>query len=122
MTIKHYQQLDVWCKAMDLAAGIYALARQMPKQEEYRMTAQMVRAAISIPANIAEGHARSTRKDYAHFVSIAQGSTAELETLLLLARKTKLVAEDSLNVLLGQAADVGRMLNRLNFRLRNPSP
>jgi four helix bundle protein len=56
-----YRELDVWNKAMDLAASVYGATRQMPKQEEYRLTAQMIRAAVSIPANIAEGHARATR-------------------------------------------------------------
>jgi four helix bundle protein len=64
---------------MNLARSIYSAADRMPKREEYRLTSQMIRAAISIPANIAEGHARATRKDYAHFISIARGSTAELE-------------------------------------------
>lgn len=64
---------------MDLAEAVYATVRLMPKQEEFRLTAQMVRAAVSIPANIAEGHARATRKDYAHFISISRGSAAELE-------------------------------------------
>ena len=78
MPITNYRQLDVWVKSMDLAEAIYAAVKHMPKQEEYRLTAQMIGAAISIPANIAEGNLRATRKDYAHFISIAQGSAAEL--------------------------------------------
>ena len=74
---------------MDLAQSIYELAKSFPAKEECRVTSQMIRAAVSIPANIAEGHTRGTRKDYAHFISIARGSTAELETLLLLAERTR---------------------------------
>jgi four helix bundle protein len=104
---------------MDVAEAIYAAARQMPKQEEYRLTAQMIRAAVSIPANIAEGHARATRKEYAHFVSIARGSTAELETLLLLAGRAKHLPDDLVAQVLGDTESVARMLNRLHVRLKD---
>jgi four helix bundle protein len=80
---------------MDLAQSVYAAARLMPKQEEFRLTAQMIRAAVSIPANIAEGHARATRKDYAHFISISRGSAAELEMLLLLALRADFLRRTS---------------------------
>ena len=102
---------------MDLAQGIYDLTNGFPKREEYRLSSQMVRAAISIPANIAEGSMRTTRKDYAYFVSIAQGSTAELETLLLLAGRAKFDSQVSIAGLLKQAEEVGRMLRGLRERL-----
>ncbi len=118
-----YRDLEVWSKAMDLAAAIYAVTKDMPKQEEYRLTAQLIRAAISIPANIAEGHARATRKDYAHFVSIARGSAAELETLLLLAEKANLLRSSIVQPQLETTEAVARMLNRLHTRLReSPNP
>src|SRR5713226_4613662 len=82
--IQSYLDLLVWQKGMRLAAEAYRLAKVLPKAEEYRLTSQLLRAAASVPANIAEGHARGTRKDYAHFVSIARGSLAETETILLL--------------------------------------
>jgi len=104
---------------MDVAEAVYAIASNMPRQEEYRLTAQMIRAAVSIPANIAEGHARATRKDYAHFISIARGSTAELETLLLLAARAKHLPAETVKALLGQVESVARMLNRLHARLKN---
>lgn len=103
---------------MDLAQAVYDAANQMPKREEYRLTAQMVRAAISIPANVAEGHTRSTRKEDAHFVSIARGSAAELETLFLLAARAKLLPEETTEPLITAVENVGRMLNRLHSRLR----
>jgi four helix bundle protein len=104
---------------MDVAEAVYAAARQMPRQEEYRLTAQMIRAAISVPANIAEGHARATRKEYAHFISIARGSTAELETLLLLAARAKHLPETIVHPLLRDIESVARMLNRLHARLKD---
>jgi four helix bundle protein len=122
MAITNYKQLDVWARAMDVAEAVYEAVKQMPKQEEYRLTAQMIRAAISVPANIAEGNLRATRKDYAHFISIAQGSAAELETLLLLAQRTRLLSENAVAPLLDMIEQVGRMLNRLHARLTESSP
>jgi four helix bundle protein len=103
---------------MELAREVYALARQMPKQEEYRLTGQMLRAAVSIAANIAEGHARATRKDYAHFVSISKGSAAELETLVLLTRDTGLLTNAATDPVLGKTERVAKMLARLHSRLK----
>ncbi|MGE0529887.1 MAG: four helix bundle protein [Hyphomonadaceae bacterium] len=119
MGASSYRDLEVWAKAMDVAQAVYAAAELMPKKEEYRLTAQMIRAAVSIPANIAEGHARATRRDYAHFVSIARGSTAELETLLLLASRAKHLSETVTQPLLEEAERVARMLNRLHARLKD---
>jgi four helix bundle protein len=118
MAVQGYRDLDVWKKAMVLAREVYVAIDLMPKREEYRPTSQMIRAAISIPANIAEGHARATRKDYAHFISISRGSTAELETLILLARDTKLLSEELTDRLLAATEEIGRMLRRLHERLK----
>jgi four helix bundle protein len=76
LSIQSYRDLAVWQKAMRVAAEAYRLAKLPPK-------AELLRAAASVPANIAEGRARGTRRDYAHFVSIARGSLAETETILL---------------------------------------
>ena len=120
MSATSYRELEVWAKAMDVTEAIYALVRDLPKQEEYRLTSQLVRAAVSIPANIAEGHARGTRKDYAHFISVARGSAAELETLVLLAGRARFVSEERTAALLEEVERVSRMLNRLHTRLKDP--
>lgn len=86
------------------------------------MTGQFLRAAVSIPANIAEGHSRGTRKDYANFVNIARGSSAELETLLLLVRDVGLLTPEALNPVLADCNEVGRMLTALSLRLRDAPP
>ena len=121
MSIKTHKYLAVWQKAMTLAANVYRLSKQLPRAEEYRMTSQLLRAVVSIPANIAEGHARGTRKDYANFISIARGSTAELETLLLITRETGLLSQDGVDPLLADCDEVGRMLSTLSSRLRETS-
>lgn len=120
MNATSHRELDVWKLSMELARDIYSVARKMPKQEEYRLTGQMIRAAISIAANIAEGHARATRKEYAHFISISKGSASELETLLLLARDTELLTSDQTAPVLEKIERVARMLTRLYLRLKEP--
>ena len=118
--IQTYRDLIVWQKAMALAVECYRLAKLLPKVEEYRLTSQLLRAAASVPANIAEGHARGTRKDYAHFISISRGSLAEVETLLQLLVAIRLLTRESVELADSLCAEVGRMLNALLSRLRRP--
>ena len=120
--VKSYRDLIVWQKGMKLAAMTYRLAKLMPRQEEYRLTNQMLRAAASVPANIAEGHMRNTRKDYARFVSISRGSLAELETFLTLAVDVELLTIRSGGRSRDMADEVGRMLNTLRIRLEDAHP
>ena len=120
--MRGYEDLEVWRKAMDLAAMIYALEPLMPKSELYGMTSQMQRAASSVPANIAEGYQRGTRKDYARFIGSARGSLAETETFLILAIRVKRIPEAEAHPCLEAAREVGRMLTRLKQRLDSPSP
>ncbi len=117
MTVRSYRDLVVWQKSMVLAAEAYRLTRRMPKQEEFRMSSQIIRAAASVPANIAEGHGRGTRKDYAHFISIARGSLSEVETFVLLVQTLELAEAERCEAVLELAAEVGRMLTALRARL-----
>jgi four helix bundle protein len=118
LSIQSYRDLLAWQKAMRLAAEAYRLGRLLPKAEEYRLTGQLLRAAASVPANIAEGHSRGTRRDYAHFVSIARGSLAETETILLLLVDVELLRDEQVRAALELCAETGRMLNALLRRLR----
>jgi four helix bundle protein len=120
MTAYSYRDLSVWQKAMRLATEAYRLTKVLPRSEQYRLTSQLLRAAASVPANIAEGHARGTRKDYAHFISIARGSLAETETLLLLLIEVELVTNERVQPVLALCDEIGRMLNRLHTRLAAP--
>ena len=115
--MRGYSSLDVWNLAMDLASMIYDLGPFMPKSELYGMTSQMQRAAASVPANIAEGYQRGTRKDYARFVAISRGSVAEVETFLLLAVRVGHLTDVQVQPCLQVAGQVGRMLTRLKQRL-----
>ncbi|MBX4211093.1 four helix bundle protein [Candidatus Parcubacteria bacterium] len=117
MQFHKYEDLDVWRKSMDLVELVYRITKTFPKEELYGLTSQMRRCAVSIPSNIAEGSRRSTDKDFSHFVSIAFGSGAELETQIKIARRLKYTTDDeSIANLLN---DIMKMLNKLIHSLRN---
>ena len=102
---------------MALTEEIYRLSEAFPKQEQYGLTSQLRRASVSVAANLAEGHSRATRKDYNHFVSMSQGSLAELETYLILAGRLKLLDRERLEPVWRLSQEVGRMLTVLHRRL-----
>lgn len=102
---------------MDVVDATYEVAEQLRVDERYALKSQMVRAAISIPANIAEGNRRGTRTDYAQFISISRGPVAELETYVLIAmRRSYLSDHDGMDVL-NSLEEIGRMLTALRRRL-----
>ena len=115
--VESHRDLIVWQKALRLAVEIYRLSATFPRTEEYRLTAQITRAAASVPANIAEGHARGTRRDYANFLAIAKGSLAGTDTFLLLALELEFTTSDGASVALDLIQEVGRMLTALRMRL-----
>ena len=88
-----YQDLKVWQEGMNLVVLVYALVKQLPQEEKYDLGSQMRRAAVSVPANIAEGAGRAGKKEFLHFLSIARGSLCELETQILLCKKLNYVSE-----------------------------
>jgi four helix bundle protein len=106
---------------MDFAAEVYRLTKFMPKSEEYRLVGQILRAAASVPANVAEGNARGSRKEYAQHVSIARGSLAEAETFLLLAVRAGLLPSEQATAALALADQLGRQLNVLRQGLTGAS-
>lgn len=109
-----YRELRVWQKAVDLAVLVYEFTAEFPKHELYGLSSQMRRAAVSVASNLAEGAARGTRKDFRHFVKLAEGSNSELQTQLLIARRLKFgctAASDTVDEL---SNDVGKMLTALS--------
>ena len=120
--IKSYRDLNVWQSGMDFAVECYRLAKLMPKAEEYRMTSQLLRSAASVPANVAEGWMRNSRKDYARFVSIARGSLAEAETFLELSLRAGLLHTSAAASAIGIADKLGRQLNVLQMQLAKTAP
>ena len=117
-TINSYRDLKVWQKAMDIVDLCYDLTDCFPRKEMFGLSAQIQRAAVSVPANIAEGHGREHLGDYLRHLSFAKGSLVELETLLIIAARRKYMSQAGLQNLLRQTAEVGRMLTALKRSLQ----
>ena len=117
--IRSYRDLRVWQRAMDIAEATYRLTSDFPRAEQFGLTSQARRAAVSVAANIAEGYGRATRPVYMNFVRIAQGSLKELETHLILAERVNCCPPGSVATILADADELGRMLRSL---LNKPSP
>jgi four helix bundle protein len=114
---RSYQDLLVWQQSMDLVTEIYSMTKGWPRDELFGLTAQVRRAATSIPANIAEGYGREHRGSYLQFLRIAQGSLKELETHLLIAERVGLVAKNGIAPLLQRVESVGKLLRLLLRKL-----
>ncbi|MEK9151011.1 MAG: four helix bundle protein [Patescibacteria group bacterium] len=116
-TIHSYKELVVWQKSVELVTKVYELTENYPKSELYGLTSQMRRAAVSIPSNIAEGRRRGTRKDFRHFLLLAYGSGAELETQIEISKRLPL--GNGLNFFQVEAllGEVMRMLNAMINKL-----
>ena len=116
--IKSHRDLIVWQKSMDLAEDVYRVTTEFPREEMYRLTSQLIRAVISVPANIAEGHARGTRRDYANFLAIAKGSLMETETFLMLAERLGYDNPKRIERTLSLVTEVSKMITALRSRLQ----
>ena len=110
MTVKRYTDLVAWQKGMDLVEVIYRVTKTFPKEEVYGITAQMRRAAISIPSNIAEGHCRSGRREFVHHLSIALGSLGELETQVTISERLGFLSAPESSEILITASETGRLI------------
>ncbi len=93
---KTHKDLAVWKNAMEFAEKTYFLTGKFPKEEQFGLTSQLRRSVVSIPSNIAEGSARSSKKEFLQFLYISLGSLAEAETQLLLAKRLRFFNDDSL--------------------------
>jgi four helix bundle protein len=125
MNVASYRQLKVWQSGIQLVKSVYVLSHEFPKDELYGLTSQMRRAAVSIPANVAEGHARDSTKEYLHHISIALGSLAELETMFILAQELGYSDAATIAALLQHCDEEGRMLHGLQRALKSkldPNP
>lgn len=115
--MQSYKDLVVWQKSVAFVTAIYRATESFPKSELFGLTNQIRRAAVSIPANIAEGYARKHRAEYSQFVRIAFASGAELETHLLIAGNLGFIKSTALQNLQTNLEEIMRMLNKLNSSL-----
>jgi four helix bundle protein len=115
--VQRYQDLEAWQQAMILAERCYNVTASFPREEIFGLTAQLRKAAVSIPSNVAEGHSRRTRPAYVYHVSIALGSQAEVETQLELSRRLGLLSDSTFHEVDQIVRPVGRLLYGLHRAL-----
>jgi four helix bundle protein len=117
MYAKPHKNLDAWKKSFDLVIELYRVTRQFPAEEKFGLTSQIRRAAVSVPANIAEGAGRKSPKEFVNFLSIALGSIAELDTLLLLCLKLDFLPEKETEFLTNELNVIGKLVYGLMKKL-----
>ncbi|MEZ6062737.1 MAG: four helix bundle protein [Planctomycetaceae bacterium] len=115
--VRSYRDLLVWQKGIDLVSECYKLSGRFPRDERFGLTNQLRRAAVSVPANIAEVQGRGSPKAFLQFLWIANGSLTEVETHLAIAARLGFVSADDCTVPLALAEEVGRMLTGLRRSL-----
>ncbi|MGF1615548.1 MAG: four helix bundle protein [Gammaproteobacteria bacterium] len=116
--LKSYRDLEVWKKSIDWVEQIYHVSSSFPRDEKFGLTSQIRRAAISVPANIAEGAARTGTGEFLQFLSVASGSLAEVETFLVLAGRLGYLTEQDRQVLETKSDEISRMLGGLKRSLQ----
>jgi four helix bundle protein len=112
--MRPHHKLEAWNKALEFVTDIYRATDSFPKEERYGLTSQIRRAAVSIPANIAEGAARFSSKEFAHFLSNAQGPASELETELIIAQQLGYLTQPAFTRLNAQLERIGRLITGLS--------
>jgi four helix bundle protein len=113
----NYKEMKIWQKARKQVKDVYKISKKLPKEELYGLTSQIRRAAVSVPANIAEGAGRGTDRDFCHFLDIARGSLFELDTLLILSTDLEYVSEDELNPVFESINEIVKMMVSFQSRL-----
>ena len=104
-----FEKLKIWQKAMDIAVSVYQISTLLPDDEKFNLIHQIKKCAVSIPSNIAEGAGRNHNKEFVQFLGIANGSTFELITQLLLAKRLKLIQEEKIQPIINQLVEVSNM-------------
>ena len=117
--IDDFKDLIVWKRAMELAKAAYVLTGKLPRNEDYSLTDQIRRAAISVPSNIAEGYGRTSQRDYARFLAMARGSSYELETQVLLCIEIGYIREEDTFNVLGLCKEIAKMITKILKSLEN---
>ncbi len=119
--IQSFRDLIIWQKGIDLVKEVYKATKDFPREELYGLTNQIRRAAVSIPSNIAEGHIRQHRAEFRHFLSVALGSLAEVETQVLISKELNYIPGEKCENLLDQMIVLGKMIRGLIKKLSSAS-
>ena len=115
--MRPHERLDLWKRSIDFVVAIYRLTDNFPKEEKFGLTSQLRRAAVSVAANVAEGAAKTSTKDFRRYLSNSQGSASEIETELQIALRLNYVDEADFKILSKDLDDVGRMITGLSRSL-----
>jgi four helix bundle protein len=119
-TMRPHQNLQAWSQSVELVTTIYRTTERFPREERYGLTSQIRRAAVSIPANIAEGAGRRSPKEFAYFLSNSQGSASELETELIIANNLGYLDETNFAQLISELERIGRLITGLSRSASGP--
>jgi four helix bundle protein len=115
--MNRYKELLVWQKAIDLAVEVYAVTEKLPKEERYGLISQINRSVVSIPSNIAEGAGRNTNKEFNNFLGVAQGSSFELDTQLIISHRLMFISEEEYQKIELQLEHIQNMVAKLQKSL-----
>ena len=119
--VNSYKELIVWQKSISLVSKVYSLTKKFPNDEKFGLISQLNRASVSIPANIAEGWGRESRKNYVQFLRISRGSLFELETLLIISTNEGFIIPESFKEISIYTDEVSRMLVSMIKKLEDKS-
>lgn len=117
--VHNFKELKTWEEAIELNAMVYELVASFPKEHRFELSSQMIRAAISIPSNIAEGCGRGTNAQLLHFLDIAQGSAYELETQLIICERIRLKTKEQIKPYLDKINFVQILINNFKKHISN---
>lgn len=115
----NFEKLKIWQNAMDIAGDIYEISLLLPEDEKFNLIHQIKKCAVSIPSNIAEGAGRNSNKEFVQFLGIANGSTFELISQLILAKRLKLIGEEMVQPVINQLVEVSNMNFSFQKTLKN---
>ena len=116
--VRSYRDLIVWQKSVELVLEIYRATQDFPRAKTYGLVSQLRRAAVSVPSNVAEGHARLSTGEYKQFLGHARGSLMEIETQILISQRLGYMNSGQSNILPNRATEAGKILNGLPSSLR----
>ncbi|MHB8929493.1 MAG: four helix bundle protein [Melioribacteraceae bacterium] len=118
-SIKSFHDLEIWKLSHQLVLEVYKISKMFPKEENFRITSQLIRASYSIPSNIAEGMGRYTRKEFVNFLTIARGSVEECKYLILLTKDLGYISKVIFTELTLKYDSLGKMINSLINSLKS---
>ena len=118
MDIITFENLDAWRESMKLVRDVYTLTKKFPPEERFGLTSQIQRAVVSIPSNIAEGHGRYSKSEFANFVSIAHGLLNEVRTQIRIAQMLDYITESEANDIISKCTTIGKIIGGLMKSLK----